>query len=414
MMQFYLPRLVDTLLTELLADLPAVLLVGPRATGKTTSAARQARTVVRLDRPAEAEAFRADPDVALTGLAEPVLLDEWQVVPEVLGAIKRAVDSEPRPGRFVVTGSVRADLQHEGWPATGRLVRVDMTGLTMREVLRRDLTQTPWLDRLAQQGVEGLVPPPDPPDLRGYIELAVRGGFPEPVLRLSEATRDRWLVSYLDRVVTRDAMDLGVSRDPVRLRRFFEAWALNTAGEATDRKLLDAAGIDRRTGLAYEHLLRSLLIIDVLPAWSSNRLKRLVRAPKRYVCDPSLVAAALAIDAESVLRDGDLLGRMIDTFALAQLRAEIALSHRPPRLYHLRQEGGAREIDLIAEFGARTVVAVEFKARSAPNRDAARHLIWLRDQLGQNFAAGVVLHTGPRVYQLDERIAAAPLATLWA
>ncbi|MGH8929125.1 MAG: ATP-binding protein [Egibacteraceae bacterium] len=414
MAELYLPRLVDTLLAELLGNLPAVLLVGPRATGKTTSAARQARTVVHLDRPSEAEAFRADPDVALTGLAEPVLLDEWQVVPEALGAIKRAVDSEPRPGRFIVTGSVRADLQREGWPATGRLVRVDMTGLTMREILRRDLERMPWLDRLAQQGVEGLAAPIDPPDLRGYIELAVRGGFPEPVLRLAELTRARWLISYLDRLVTRDAMDLGLSRDPVRLRRFFEAWALNTAGEVTDRKLLDAAGIDRRTGSAYEQLLRSLLIVDVLPAWSSNRLKRLVRAPKRYVCDPSLVAAVLAIDAEGVLRDGDLLGRMIDTFALSQLRAEISLSHRPPRLYHLRQESGAREIDLIAEFGARTIVAVEIKARSAPNRDAARHLIWLRDQLGANFAAGVVLHTGPRLYQLDERIVAAPLATLWA
>ncbi|MGH8903983.1 MAG: ATP-binding protein [Egibacteraceae bacterium] len=414
MQERYLPRLMDTLLSELLADFSAVLLVGPRATGKTTTAARQARTVIRLDRPAEAEAFRADPDVALAGLPEPVLLDEWQVVPEVLGAVKRAVDADPRRGRFIVTGSVRADLQREGWPATGRLVRADMTGLTMREILHRDLERAPWLERLAEQGVDGLELPPDSPDLRGYVELAVRGGFPESVLRLSERTRPRWLTGYLDRLLTRDAMELGVWRDPVRLRRFFEAWALNTAGEVTDHKLLDTAGVDRRTGTAYEQLLRSLLVVDVLPAWSSNRLKRLVRTPKRYVCDPSLAAAVLGADGEGVLRDGDLLGRMIDTFVLAQLRAEVPLSPRPSRLYHLRQEGGAREVDLVAEFGARTLVAVEIKARSAVNRDAARHLIWLRDQLGEDFVAGVVLHTGPRIYQLDERIVAAPVATLWA
>lgn len=107
--------------------LPAVLLIGPRATGKTTSARRRAASVVRLDRPGEAAAFSADPDAALSGMAEPVLLDEWQAVPSVLGAVKRAVDDDPRPGRFLLTGSVRADLDAVGpepggwcgWRSTG-------------------------------------------------------------------------------------------------------------------------------------------------------------------------------------------------------------------------------------------------------------------------------------------------------
>src|SRR5437870_3409572 len=103
----YRPRLADALLDELLAAFPAVMLVGPRAVGKTTTAARRAATIVRLDRPAEAGVFRADPDAALRGLREPILLDEWQAVPEVLGALKRSVDSQSRPGRFLVTGSVR-------------------------------------------------------------------------------------------------------------------------------------------------------------------------------------------------------------------------------------------------------------------------------------------------------------------
>jgi len=129
----YTTRLVDDVIKRLLAELPALFIVGPRATGKTTTAARYARTVVRLDREAEAVAFRADPDAALRGLPEPVLLDEWQVVPDVLGAIKRAVDDRPEPGRFLVTGSVRGDLEGELWPGTGRLTRVPMYGMTMRE-----------------------------------------------------------------------------------------------------------------------------------------------------------------------------------------------------------------------------------------------------------------------------------------
>ena len=116
----YLPRLVDSVLGELVVGLPAVLLVGPRASGKTTTARRHARSVIRLDRPAEAAVVAVDPDVALAGLEEPVLIDEWQVVPDVLGAVKRAVDDDPRPGRFLLTGSVRAELAASGWPATGR------------------------------------------------------------------------------------------------------------------------------------------------------------------------------------------------------------------------------------------------------------------------------------------------------
>jgi len=134
-MPTYQPRLVDGLIRTLLAELPALFIVGPRATGKTTTAARYARTVIRLDREAEAVAFRADPDAALRGLPEPVLLDEWQVVPGVLGAIKRAVDTRPDPGRFLVTGSVRGDLEGELWPGTGRLTRIPMYGMTVREQL---------------------------------------------------------------------------------------------------------------------------------------------------------------------------------------------------------------------------------------------------------------------------------------
>ena len=123
-MAAYFERSIEPLLGQLLAEIPALLIVGPRASGKTTTAARYAKTVIRLDRPAEAVAFRADPDAALRGLAEPILLDEWQEVPELLGAVKRAVDAEARPGRFLLTGSVRAELENQTWPGTGRLVRL--------------------------------------------------------------------------------------------------------------------------------------------------------------------------------------------------------------------------------------------------------------------------------------------------
>jgi len=151
-----------------------------------------------------------------------------------------------------------------------------------------------------------------------------------------------------------------------------------------------------------------------VPGWTVNRLKRLVRQPKRYLIDPALAGAALKLDASGVLRDGDLLGRLLDTFVAAQLRPELAVSASRPRLYHLRTREGRQEVDLLVELAGQRVVGIEIKATAAPSRADARHLAWLRDELGDRFAAGVVLHTGPRTFVLDQGIVAAPIAALWA
>jgi predicted AAA+ superfamily ATPase len=410
-MAVYRRRAVEPLLGRLFQEIPAILITGPRASGKTTTAARHAATIVRLDRPSEAVAFRADPDAALRGLAEPVLLDEWQAVPESLGAVKRAVDAAPRPGRFLITGSVRAELDGLAWPGTGRLVRVPMVPLTIAERFERP-ESPPLLDRLSRG--EALAVPASSPDLRGYVELALAGGFPEAAFSLSHPVRQRWFESYVDQLLTHDVQQVDAGRDPGRMRRYLEVYALNSAGIAEDKTLYDAAGINRKTALVYERLLSSLSIVESVPAWSSNRLKRLVHSAKRYLVDPALLAGILRVDANGVLRDGNLLGRLLETFVMAQLRAEITTAESRPRLYHLRQEQGRKEIDVLAELGAEQVIAIEIKADSAPDKQSARHLEWLREELHERFIAGVVLHTGSRVYRLGERIQAAPISTLWA
>ncbi|HWR46067.1 MAG TPA: AAA family ATPase [Pseudonocardiaceae bacterium] len=191
-------------------------MVGPRASGKTTTAARHARTVIRLDEPRQAVVVEADPDAALRDRAEPVLIDEWQLVPLVLGAVKRAVDAVPRPGRFIVTGSVRGRLDSPTWPGTGRRRRPASPGRASRPA------------RLPRTGAQGWLS------------------------RRARADRN----------------------------------ALNTAGVVPLATLHEVAEIDRKTAEAYEGLLRDLSVIDTVPAWSTNRLKRLVRSPRRYLVDP--------------------------------------------------------------------------------------------------------------------------------
>jgi predicted AAA+ superfamily ATPase len=258
--------------------------------------------VVHLDRPAEAAAFRADPDAALGALDEPVLLDEWQEVPAVLER---------------------------------RLVRVSV----------------------------------------------------------------------------KRAVDPG--RDPTRLRRYFESLALNTAGTVTEAAIFEAAGVNRRTADAYERLLTSMFLTEPLPSWTSNRLQRLSARPKRYIVDSALAASLLRVDELGVLRDGDLLGRLLDTFVASQLRAELPVARSRRRLHHLHEEHGRHEVDLLAELGGGQVVALEVKATASPARDDARHLMWLRDRLQDRFAAGIVLHTGSRPFDLDDRISAVPICALW-
>jgi len=408
----YIPRLADARLQELFSELPALLMTGPRATGKTTTARRHARTVVRLDSDVEAGAFRADPDVALRTLAPPVLLDEWQAVPGVLGAVKRAVDEGAGPGRFLLTGSVRADLDAQTWPGTGRLVRVQMHGLTVREMTGR-LAGEPFLDKLARADIDAFDLPDDQPDLLGYVQVALRGGFPEAALHLAGTSRRAWLESYLEQLLTRDVEALHARRDPRLLRRYFETLALSSAGLAASKTLYEAAGIDRKTAAAYDGLLTNLFVLETIPAWTSNRLSRLIKTGKRYLTDPSLIAAALRLDHTAVLSDGDLLGRLLDTFALAQIRPEVQLSPRRPRLHHLRTRDSGHEIDLIAELPANDVLAIEIKATAAPAKSDAKHLVWMRDTLEARFLAGAVLHTGPRPFQLAERIFALPICTLW-
>ena len=407
----YTACLADNLIADLIEDFPALLIVSPRACGKTTTARRHAQTVIQLDREAEAVVVSADPEGALE-VTRPVLLDEWQLAPEILGAVKRSVDARPGPGAFLITGSVRSDLESEGWPLTGRAIRVEMHGLIQREI-EGATGLAPLFDRLRAEPIDSLRGTTTGLALNDYLDLALRGGYPDSVLAPSDTARRRWLRTYIDQVVSRDAELIDSGRDPLKLRRYLHALALSTAGITAAKTLYESVGINSRTARAYDRLLGNLLLTDEIPAWWTNRLKRLAKTPKRYISDPGIAGAILQVDRQGLRRDADLLGRMIDTFVASQLRAEARLSESDPTLYHLRTADQHHEVDLLAEYPDGTVFGFEIKSAAAVTAKDARHLAWLRDELGDRFLGGMVLHTGPRSFILGDRILAAPIAALW-
>jgi predicted AAA+ superfamily ATPase len=295
----YVRRLIDTRLEGLLTDVPAILLTGPRACGKTTTAQRYARTVVQLDDPVVGGVFREAPDVALRGLATPVLLDEWQAAPEIIGAVKRAVDRNPEPGQFILTGSASIDLAGPTWPGTGRIIRLAMFGLTEREI-EANVDGPSFIDSVLD----------DPErldvsttlDMADYVERALRSGFPDPALRQRARTRVDWLDSYLGECFARDIPALRTVRDPSRLRRLFVALAANTAGVVEEKTLHEAARLDRKTALIYESLFEAVGLTEHAPSFVSNRLQRLIERPKRYITDCGLVGVALSLDSGAIVR----------------------------------------------------------------------------------------------------------------
>ena len=408
----YLPRFADVALEELLGQLPAVMINGPRGCGKTTTALRRASSVARLDEPRQAAAFKAAPDAALAALTPPVLLDEWQEVPEVLGSVKRAVDSGGDPGRFILTGSVRARMSGQTWPATGRVTPMPMYGLTVAE-MRGSLDGRHVIERLFDRNVHVAAVMSDAPDVPEYVDLALQSGFPE-AMRYSGRARSRWFAGYVENTVWRDASTIAEVRAPDRLLACLRAVAMCAASTPTETTLAQAAKIDVRTVRTYLDLLEDLRIVERLPSWETNRLTRLVRAPKLHVVEPALLPTLLRVDSRSFLLDGHLLGQLLESFAVAQLRPLLDLGPTRVEMTHLRDRGGEHEVDIILENPRGEVVGIEVKAAPRAERRDANHLAWLRDRLGDQFVRGVVFTTGVAAEHLGDKLISLPIAAIWS
>lgn len=402
------PGAVDRVVSgELLSTFPALLVVGPRGSGKSTSMSAFADTILDLSDRGPRIAVSEDPDGVLAASEGTVLIDEWQEAPDVLAAVKRAVDRDPRPGRFIVTGSVRAAHQAATWPGTGRLIRVRMCGLTQAE-LDHDADFDPIDILFAEES-----PLFARSDLgrSDYLDRLLAGRFPV-VTGLGGRNRSRWYRAYVEQLVERDVAQITErAAQPAKLRAVLSSCAARSGQELRKGATAADADVDFRTADRALSLLEDLLIVGRIPSWHSNRLRRLTRTPKIHLSDPGMAAHLLSIDADSLIREPELVGQMFEAFVAAELVTHLETTSEETEIFHFRDRDG-HEVDAILQRGGRTV-GVEVKSSTRVDRRDASGLMWLRDRLGPGFLRGLILYAGELPFQIDDRIWAAPISNLW-
>lgn len=417
----YQRRVVDEEIDELLPALSAVALEGPKGVGKTRTALQRVKTAHELDDPAVLEVAKADPARLLEGQA-PVLIDEWQRLPEVWDLVRRAVDRGAAPGTFLLTGSA-APSQPATHSGAARIVTVRMRPLSMHERLGGTTVSLVELLSGSRPDVAGTTDV----GLDDYADEILRSGFPG-LRDLSGRPLRALLDGYLDRVVDRDiADDAGVTiRNPAALRRWMAAYAAATSTEASFEKLRDAAsaGYDqppsKKATQAYRDALARLWVLDEVPAWAptTSRLNELAQKPKHHLADPALAARLLGAQSDTLLqpldsdvaKGGPLVGALFES--LVTLSVRVYAAHSEASVGHLRTQRGRQEVDLIVARPDGKVVAIEIKLARLADRDDAKHLRWLEQHLGDRVLDQVIITTGPAAYRRDDGIAVVPLALL--
>ena len=435
---FY-PRLIETRLAEALEDAPVVLIHGPRQCGKTTltqygyapryliwhgqhltwrgrrlawGVGKESRNYayITFDDTVVREGAQADPVGFVAGLPERAILDEVQRVPEIFAALKAEVDRHRLPGRFILTGSSNVLLVPTlSDSLAGRMEIVRLHPLAQAELAGID-AKSGFLDVLFAGGFQPSQGERLGPELAARI---VSGGFPAALARPEGRRRANWYRNYIETLVQRDVRDLAHIRRPDALARLLVGAASQTARLFNLSELGSALQITRPTVAEYVALLERLFLVDPLLPWHSNRLSRLVKTPKLHIGDTGLGAALLNLDAAALAADRTLLGRLLETFVLQELKRQASWSEVETEFFHFRDRDGA-EVDMVMQRGPRALAGLEVKASATVTRGDFRSLRKLADALGERFVAGVVLYDGENVVSFGDRLKAVPIRRLWS
>ena len=404
------PRFIENRVNEALTYTRVVLVSGPRQSGKTTLAKQTAGDEIpflNLDDKTTLETALADPVGFVRGLDRAVI-DEVQRAPDLLLAIKTAVDADPRPGRFLLTGSANLmTVPRVADSLAGRMKVVRLLPLAQAELRRRPST-------FLNMAFEGQVPKTGDVIVGAdLIEEVLAGGYPEALTHSRWNTRRDWYLDYIEAIVQRDVHDIAQFEKIPLMPRLLRVLAEHSGQLVNYSGFGAPLGMNHVTTRRYTGLFESLYLLCTLQPWFTNTLKRLTKTPKLHFLDAGLLAALRDITPDRVKKDKALFGPVLETFVLAELLKLASWSDDRYEFSHFRDKE-RKEVDIVMEDRRGRVVGIEVKASATVTARDFAGLRRLSEACGDRFVLGLVLHDHERVVPFGERLLAAPISALWA
>ena len=382
-------------------DTPVVLLAGPRQAGKTTLvkqiADRQGLRYLTMDDELTLLSAKEDP-VGMIRSLDRAVIDEIQRAPQLLLAIKKGVDEDRRPGRFLLTGSAHLmALPTVADSLAGRMETLSLLPLSQSDMQARSAN---WIDN-AFSG-----------QMLKIDERVLRGGYPEAIARATPRRRVTWARQYIDAIIQRDVRDVAGIEKLDQLPRFLRALAQTAGQMCNSTQLGGQVGLDGKTAARYATVFEQMYLLKRIDVWARSRLNRVVKTPTLQFMDSGLLAALLDLTAEEVRRDRTRFGNVLESFVFGELLKHLSTADGDYRLLYYR-DADKFEVDVVIENAAGQLVAVEVKAAATVKESDLRGLKKLASLAGSAFTMGVLLYDGTETMPLGGGIWAAPLSTLW-
>ncbi len=408
----FIPRNLQSLLIEKTSYSPVCLIHGPRQCGKTTLAQSVGDSLrysyFTFDDPDTRAAAQSDPMGFVSELPERAILDEIQLAPELFRVIKLSVDRHRAPGRFILTGSTNMlfvpDLANA---LTGRMEIIRLHPLSQHEIEQSQ--SLPFLERLfagnfQTRRVERLS--------SNLADRIVAGGYPEALKCPLDQSRYSWYRSYANSLIQRDILDLSKIQSSDAIPKLLTTVA-NLSGQLFNLATIASQfQMSRNTIRDCLVLLERQFLIERLPPWYSNRMKRMVKKPKIHISDTGLACTLLRMEPDSLLKNRNMLGQLLESFIVQELSRQASYSDQPFEFYHYRDRDGT-EVDLVIELGSLDLAGIEVKASATVADSDFKGLRKIKTAESERFKFGALLYDGEICASFGDGMYAVPIRMLW-